>query len=77
MPEHCAVCHQTFSGTAAGDMHQVGKCHIRTGPDRMRCLSVDEMLALGMAQNARGIWMTPSAEWRAARMAHSGPAVST
>ena len=49
--EHCTVCHQTFTGTSAGDAHRVG-AH---GPAR-RCLTVDEMTAAGMTQNARGYW---------------------
>lgn len=54
--EHCGACHQTFSGTTAGDRHRVGKHHIFTGPQRRRCLTVEEMQKIGMRQNARGIW---------------------
>lgn len=64
--EHCCACCQTFSGTTAGDMHRVGKHHISTGPDRRRCLSVDEMLAKGMTQNAHGVWLCPGPDMRAA-----------
>lgn len=58
--EHCTVssCHQSFTGTTAGDMHRVGDHALSTGPNRRRCLSETEMLAKGMAQNARGIWMS-------------------
>ena len=54
--EHCVECHQTFSGTTAGDKHRTGKHHLSTGPDRRRCLSTDEMAEKGMTQNARGVW---------------------
>lgn len=56
--ETCPACWEKFTGTTPGDMHRVGKHHIFTGPERRRCLSVDEMRALGMVQNSRGAWMT-------------------
>lgn len=64
--EHCSAagCHQSFSCTRAGDMHRVGDHAVTTGPDRRRCLSVEEMTARGMAQNSHGAWMTPSSEVR-------------
>lgn len=48
--EHCTACHETFTGTTAGDAH-------RTGPfaDR-RCLTPDEMAAKGLGRNVRGHW---------------------
>ena len=56
--EHCSEpgCHQTFSGTASGDMHRTGAHHISRGPGRRRCLTADEMIAKGMVKNARGAW---------------------
>lgn len=51
--EHCPACCETFNGHTAGDMHRVGE----HGVDR-RCLSVQEMLAKGMAQNDAGRWTT-------------------
>lgn len=56
--EHCAGCHETFTGTSAGDKHRVGDHSVSFGPDRRRCLTVAEMLAKGMARNKRGHWMT-------------------
>lgn len=56
--EHCTACHETFTGTTSGDMHRTGKHHLSTGPDRRRCLTVDEMLVKGMTRNARGHWTT-------------------
>jgi hypothetical protein len=43
--EHCAACHQTFSGTEAGDKHRVGDHGVTEGPNRRRCLTVEEMHA--------------------------------
>ena len=50
--EHCAACHQTFTGTTSGDRHRVGAFW----PDERRCLTPEEMRAKGMEQNARGHW---------------------
>nr|DAR27370.1 MAG TPA: Rubrerythrin, rubrerythrin, peroxidase, peroxide, oxidized [Caudoviricetes sp.] len=55
-PEHCTVCHETFNGTHAGDMHRTGDHGVKTGANRRRCLTVDEMLARGMTRNRHGYW---------------------
>ena len=55
--EHCLSCHESFTTTRAGDRHRVGQHHLSTGPDRRRCLSVEEMYEAGMGQNSRGHWM--------------------
>ena len=52
--EHCAVCHETFTGTAAGDMHRIGGT--AKHPEPRRCLTEAEMLDRGMARNKRGAW---------------------
>lgn len=49
--QHCKVCHQSFGGTVAGDMHRVGK----HGVDR-RCLTASEMEGKGLHLNSRGVW---------------------
>lgn len=54
--EHCPSCHETFTGTSAGDRHRTGDHALSTGPDRRRCLSADEMRERGMRQNERGQW---------------------
>lgn len=54
--EHCAACHETFTGTSSGDRHRAGDHAISLGPDRRRCLTPEEMRAKGMTQNARGQW---------------------
>jgi hypothetical protein len=56
--EHCPGCHLTFTCTAAGDMHRVGKHSVTGGPARRRCLTPDEMLDKGMTRSARGRWTT-------------------
>ena len=56
--EHCTVCHETFTGSTAGDMHRTGDHAVFEGPDRRRCLTADEMREKGMAQNARSQWTT-------------------
>lgn len=55
--EHCCACHQSFTCTRAGDMHRVGDHAVSSGPNRRRCLSVDEMTTRGMVQNGKGHWM--------------------
>ena len=56
--EHCTICHETFTGSTAGDMHRTGDHAINEGPDRRRCLSMYEMYEKGMARNDRGVWTT-------------------
>lgn len=56
--EHCPVCHETFTCTAAGDMHRVGRHGVTAGPDRRRCLTPEEMLDKGMTRNTHGRWAT-------------------
>jgi hypothetical protein len=58
--EHCTVCHQTFTGTKAGDKHRTGTYV----PLARRCLTADEMRAKGMAQNQRGQWVSEQGPWR-------------
>ena len=60
-PEHCPACHQTFTGTTAGDKHRVGDHNVSRGPDRRRCLSVDEMTDAGMVRNDKGHWKASDA----------------
>ena len=54
--EHCPVCHETFAGTTAGDMHRVGRHGVDEGPDRRRCLTPAEIEAKGMGQDSNGYW---------------------
>lgn len=56
--QHCTVCHETFTGTTAGDMHRTGRYGTTTGPDRRRCLTIEEMLAKDMERNRKGYWTT-------------------
>lgn len=59
--EHCTVCHESFTGSTSGDMHRTGDHAVNEGPDRRRCLTVDEMTGKGMVRNDRGIWTTGKA----------------
>ena len=54
--EHCRVCHETFSGTGAGDRHRTGKHEVFEGPERRRCRSAEEMVEVGLAQKRNGVW---------------------
>lgn len=56
-PEHCTVCHETFGGTWAGDMHRTGEHGVRTGDNRRRCLTPAEMRNKGLTLNAHGLWV--------------------
>lgn len=58
-PEHCAVCHETFSGTTSGDKHRTGKHEISVGPDRRRCRDRDELAQIGLVLDVKGIWRMP------------------
>lgn len=55
-PEHCPVCHETFTSTTAGDMHRVGKHGVKDGPNRRRCLTPLEMIDAGMGLSKRDMW---------------------
>lgn len=57
-PEHCPVCHETFTGTKPGDMHRVGRHGVASGPDRRRCLTPAELESKGMTTNRNGYWTT-------------------
>ncbi|MDP9820495.1 FDXHR family putative zinc-binding protein [Nocardioides massiliensis] len=47
--EHCvAGCHRTFSGSTAGDLHRTGDFNIRSGPDRRRCRTDEELAEKGL-----------------------------
>ncbi|AKO60228.2 hypothetical protein MRAK_42 [Propionibacterium phage MrAK] len=37
-------------------MHRTGDHGVKEGPDRRRCLTVDEMEAKGMTRNRHGYW---------------------
>lgn len=63
--EHCGACCLTFSGTYSGDMHRTGKHDVVSGPDRRRCLTVEEMIEKGMSLGKDGLWRSPSVERKA------------
>ena len=47
--EHCWACHETFTGTRAGDMHRVGSY----SPNERRCLSAKEMRQRGLVPRTK------------------------
>lgn len=49
----CPSCSLYFNSTFAFDKHRTGK----HGVDR-RCMTMEEMLAAGMAQRADGFWIS-------------------
>jgi len=49
----CRKCGVVFNSTRAFDKHRIGE----HGVSR-RCMTEEEMLAKGMAVNARGLWVT-------------------
>ena len=50
----CSACGEYFNSTRAFDKHRTGPYGFGT----RRCRSIAEMLGLGMAKNARGLWVT-------------------
>lgn len=66
----CTVCHEVFKTSAGFDKHRVGdyqdvvynaagKSIGWTAPKNpRRCLSSDEMAAVGMSKNYKGQWIT-------------------
>ena len=66
----CRACGHDFAGLRYFDAHRVGKHEytfsegLRMEPpleDGRRCLTVDEMRAMGWETNARGRWFSPTA----------------
>ena len=50
----CPGCGELFNSTYAFDLHRTGT----HSPPARRCLSVEEMLAKGMAKRADGFWVS-------------------
>lgn len=66
---YCRSCRHDFSSLEGFDRHRVGKhdylySEVPSRPDGRRCLSGDELLALGYEMDGRGRWFDPA---RAAR----------
>lgn len=57
----CAGCREFFTAPSAFDRHRVGKYEVTSGPDRRRCLTVNEMQLAGWRQLPDGYW-TPFKE---------------
>lgn len=56
--EHCAGCHETFSGTTAGDKHRIGKHHDGT----RRCMTEVELQGALAYDADRDVWRLPDAQ---------------
>jgi uncharacterized C2H2 Zn-finger protein len=54
----CPGCGELFNSTSAFDRHRLGKHGIKEGPERRRCMSIEEIVARGMSKNAAGFWIT-------------------
>jgi len=50
----CPTCFEVFNSTSGFDMHRIGKFM----PNTRRCMTEPEMLAAGMALNAKNRWIT-------------------
>jgi hypothetical protein len=64
----CTACNEDFSSVEAFSRHRVGKHEYDWSPERedgRRCLSVEEIEALGWKQNERGGWFDPVRSSRA------------
>jgi hypothetical protein len=48
----CTVCGKYFNSVYAFDKHRTG------GYTKRRCFGIDEMLAMGMARNHPGFWIS-------------------
>ena len=51
----CSACGEHFNSTYAFDKHRTG---VYAPPGRRRCRTASEMLNIGMAQNAKGFWIS-------------------
>lgn len=58
----CAGCGGHFRTVGRFDAHRVGRHGVEAGPTRRRCLTTDEMLALGWRLNGLGAWVAPLAQ---------------
>jgi hypothetical protein len=60
----CAGCGKLFKSNAAFDKHRTGLYSDSVNADGIvtpanrRCMTTEEMLEIGMAENARGYWVT-------------------
>lgn len=68
----CRACGETFKSVAGFDKHRTGsygeaiyaegdvkrKNPIGQGPSTRRCMTVAEMVSIGMSKNAQGWWIT-------------------
>lgn len=53
----CPTCGEFFNSSSAFDKHRTGPFGKASTPAQRRCLSVEEMRALGMMKNDAGFWI--------------------
>ncbi len=54
----CSTCHETFRSGSAFDKHRVGSFQAKGKPSTRHCLSVKQMITIGMERSANGAWTT-------------------
>jgi hypothetical protein len=63
----CSLCHKVFAGMTAFDMHRVGEapidCPVGQAYKYRRCLTAEEMLAIGL-KRSKGRWCRTLAAMR-------------
>ncbi|TCG08362.1 hypothetical protein BZM27_12565 [Paraburkholderia steynii] len=53
----CPTCGEFFNSSSAFDKHRTGPFGKASAPAQRRCMSPDEMRALGMVKNDAGFWI--------------------
>ncbi len=54
----CAGCGEFFNSTTAFDKHRTGPFGRASGPSQRRCMTPDEMRAIGMTRPHHGFWIS-------------------
>lgn len=70
MANECVGCDENFVSVASFDAHRTGKHGVLEGPARRRCLTLEEMSAVGWERTERG-WRHPKGMREHARRAVS------
>jgi hypothetical protein len=60
-PWTCDACGKEFAGLTYFDKHRTGSYEDEHPHYARRCLSHDELLEIGLAQNAKGLYYDPAA----------------
>lgn len=73
----CTICGHTFGGERGFERHRTGDYAQHGKANTRRCMTVAEMLAAGLSQDARSIWRRPQPGRFAAARAETGPSASS